>query len=198
MKKKYILLVILLLICVTACKKDNIELEKSLSKMTLTGDLITKKVYYHNVAEYDGSNSNFFRKLLGIDKKAWIEYTGLVDLGIDLTQVKVTTEGKKIHVLIPKTKISKPTVKNTKNDDIVIYNSDGSILNLGEVSASEGTEAVGVAQTTMVESVQKDTQLLRMAQLRAKNVLEAKIKSFIEASDSSYYIEWEYADNIQS
>ena len=198
MKKVYILLIILLLTCVTACKKDNIELEKSLSKMSLTGDLITKKVYYHNVAEYDGSNSNFFRRVFGIDKKAWIEYTGLVDLGIDLTQVKITADGNKIHVLIPKTKLNKATVKNTKSDDIIIYNSDGSILKLGEVSASEGTEAIGVAQKTMMENVEKDTQLLRMAQIRAKNVLEEKIKSFIGESDSSYYIEWEYVDNVNN
>lgn len=198
MKKRYVLLIILLLLCVTACKNDDIELEKSLSKMTFTGDLITKKVYYHNVAEYDGSKSNFFRRLFGIDKKAWIEYTGLVDLGIDLTEVKVSTEGKKIRVLIPRARLNKATVKNTKSDDIVIYNSDGSIFNLGEVSASEGTEAIGVAQQAMMENVQKDTQLLRMAQIRAKNILEERIKAFIDESDSSYYIEWEYVDNVQS
>ena len=50
----------------------------------------------------------------------------------------------------------------------------------------------------MMENVEKDTQLLRMAQIRAKNVLEEKIKSFIGESDSSYYIEWEYVDNVNN
>lgn len=194
--KKYIICLILLLIIVTGCKKDTVELEKSVSRITLTGDLVTKKLYYHNVAEYDGSKSNFFLRLLGIDKKAWIEYTGLTDLSIDLTAVKITTSGNKIHVFIPKAKINRVYVKNDDSSDIVFYNSDGKIFNLGNVSSSEGTEALKAAQEKMTELVKSDTGLLRMAQIRAKTLIEEKIREFTKESDSSYSIEWEYEDNL--
>ena len=194
--KKYIICLIFLLIIVTGCKKDTAELERSVSRITLTGDLVTKKLYYHNVAEYDGSKSNFFLRLLGIDKKAWIEYTGLTDLSIDLTAVKITTTGNKIHVFIPKTKINRVYVKNDDSSDIVFYNSDGKIFNLGNVSSSEGTEALKAAQEKMTELVKNDTGLLRMAQIRAKTLIEEKIKEFTKDSDSSYSIEWEYEDNM--
>lgn len=194
--KKYIICLIFLLIIVTGCKKDTVELEKSVSRITLTGDLVTKKLYYHNVAEYDGSKSNFFLRLLGIDKKAWIEYTGLTDLSIDLTAVKITTSGNKIHVFIPKTKINRVYVKNDDSNDIVFYNSDGKIFNLGNVSSSEGTEALKAAQEKMTELVKSDTGLLRMAQIRAKTLIEEKIREFTKESDSSYSIEWEYEDNL--
>lgn len=194
--KKYIICLIFLLIIVTGCKKDTVELEKSVSRITLTGDLVTKKLYYHNVAEYDGSKSNFFLRLLGIDKKAWIEYTGLTDLSIDLTAVKITTSGNKIHVFIPKAKINRVYVKNDDSNDIVFYNSDGKIFNLGNVSSSEGTEALKAAQEKMTELVKSDTGLLRMAQIRAKTLIEEKIREFTKESDSSYSIEWEYEDNL--
>lgn len=195
MKKRYIICLLLLLLFTTACKSNNIELEKSISKISLTGDLVTKKLYYHNVAEYDGSKSSFFLRLFGIDKKAWIEYTGLTDLSIDLTEVKITTDGKKIHVFIPKTKINKVYVKNDNPGDIVFYNSNGDIFNMGNVSSSEGVEALRVAQEKMTEDVKTNTQLLRMAQIRAKNLIEEKIKVFAEDSGVNYTIEWEYAEN---
>ena len=195
MKKRYVIYLILLLFITTACGKDNTELEKAVSKISLTGDLVTKKVYYHNVAEYDGSKSSFFLRLFGIDKKAWIEYTGLTDLSIDLTSVKITTNGNKIHVFIPKTKINKVYVKNDDPSDIIFYNSNGDIFNLGNVSSAEGVEALKVAQQEMAEDVKANTQLLRMAQIRAKNLIEEKIKVFIEESNLSYTIEWEYEEN---
>ena len=196
MKKRYILIFIIMLLITTACGKDNQELEKTVSKITLTGDLVTKKIYYHNVAEYDGSKSSFFLRVFGIDKKAWIEYTGLTDLSIDLTEVKITTNGNKIHVFIPKTKINKVYVKNDDPSDIVFYNSKGDIFNLGNVSSAEGVEALKVAQEEMTEDVKANTQLLRMAQIRAKNLIEEKIKVFTEESGLSYTIEWEYEENI--
>ena len=184
-----------MLLITTACGKDNQELEKTVSKITLTGDLVTKKIYYHNVAEYDGSKSSFFLRVFGIDKKAWIEYTGLTDLSIDLTEVKITTNGNKIHVFIPKTKINKVYVKNDDPSDITFYNSKGDIFNLGNVSSAEGVEALKVAQEEMTKDVKANTQLLRMAQIRAKNLIEEKIKVFTEESNLSYTIEWEYEDN---
>ena len=197
MKKNLVLCLIFLLLITTACKKDDTNLENNISKITLTGDLVTKKLYYHNVAEYDGSKSSFLLRLFGVDKKAWIEYTGLTDLSIDLTGVKITTKGKTIHVFIPKTKINRVYVKNDDPDDIIFYNSDGKIFNLGNVSSSEGTEALTAAQNKMTEIVKSDTALLRMAQIRAKILIEEKIKEFAQDSDLSYTIEWEYEDNSQ-
>ncbi len=195
MKKRYIICLIIMFIFITACKNDNVDLEKSVSKISLTGDLVTEKLYYHNVAEYDGSKSSFFLRLFGIDKKAWIEYTGLTDLSIDLTGVKITTDGKKIHVFIPKTKINKVYVKNDNKEDIIFYNSNGDIFNLGNVSSAEGIEALKVAQEKMTEDVKANTQLLRMAQIRANNLIEEKIKLFTEEANANYTIEWEYEEN---
>lgn len=196
MKKRYVICLIIMLLFVTACKNGNTtKLEESVSKISLTGDLITKKIYYHNVAEFDGSKSSFFLRLFGINKKAWIEYTGLTDLSIDLTKVKITTDGKIIHVVIPKTTIHKVYVKNDDENDIIFYTADGKIFNLGTVSSSEGVEALSVAQNMMYDAVKQDTGLLRMAQIRAKNLIEEKIKAFTEEANVSYTIDWVYEEN---
>ena len=196
MKKRYIIsLLLLFLFTTTACKNDNTDLEKIVSNISLSGNLVTNKVYYHNVAEYDGSKANFLLRLFGIDKKIWIEYTGLTDLSIELSRVKTSVHGNKIHVFIPKTKVSKCYAKNDGPDDIVFYGSDGSIFNLGSVSTSEGSEALALAQTVMCDAVKNDKELLRKAQKRAESLIKEKIKAFTEESDSSYSIEWEYEEN---
>ena len=194
MKKIFIACLVGLVFFTTSCKKkDNVDLEKVVSSIQLTGDLVTKKVYYHNVAEYD--DNNFFMRLLGVDKKVWIEYTGLADLMIELGSVEKKVEGNKIYVRIPKTKISKVYVQNDNASDIVFYTPDGQIFNLGNVSSSEGTKALQYAQEKMTQAIKEDLSLLRMAQTRASRLIEEKIKEFASDSDYSYTIIWEYEDN---
>ena len=196
MKKIYIVIIILLMFTTTSCKKETFDLEKSVSNISLFGNLVTNKVYYHNVAEFDGSDSNFFLRLFGINKKVWIEYTGLTDLSIELSDVKPTVNGNKIHVFIPKTKIGKCYVQNENVNDIIFYTSDGNIFNLGNVSTKEGAEALSEAQKLMCDAVKSDKELLRKAQKRAESLIKDKIKAFTNGSDSSYTVEWEYEDNI--
>jgi hypothetical protein len=86
-------------------------------------------------------------------------------------------------------------LKNDDKEDIIFYNSNGDIFNLGNVSSAEGIEALKVAQEKMTEDVKANTQLLRMAQIRAKNLIEEKIKLFTEESNIDYTIEWEYEEN---
>ena len=196
MRKSYIIVLLLLLLTMTACGSNEKELEQVVSNISFSGVLETNKVYYHNVAEYDGSKSNFFLRLFGIDKKVWIEYTGLTDLGIELSGVKASVNGNKIHVVIPKTKVGKCYAVNEKPGDIVFYSSDGAIFNLGNVSADEGSEALTLAQTVMCNAVKQDKELLRRAQKRAESILKEKINAFTKDSNASYTIEWEYEDNV--
>ena len=46
----------------------------------------------------------------------------------------------------------------------------------------------------LLENVEKNNQLLRVAQIRAKNVIEEKIKSFANEYSNKYTIEWEYEE----
>ena len=59
----------------------------------------------------------------------------------------------------------------------------------------DSTKAVQTAQEEMIETVKKDTQLLRTAQLRAKNLIEERIAIFSEMDESEYMIEWTYEEN---
>ena len=59
----------------------------------------------------------------------------------------------------------------------------------------DSTKAVQTAQEEMIETVKKDTQLLRTAQLRAKNLIEERIAIFSEMDESEYMLERTYEEN---
>ena len=186
MKKIYFSLIICCILILTGCGKNDItKLEKNLSSMELTGDLIVQKVYYHNVADYKKEAQDGFLHIFDKDRDLWVEYTGTVELGIDLTKVKVET----------KTKILTPNIEQKGKNSFKFYDSKDGLLNGNELTMVDSTKAVQTAQEEMIETVKKDTQLLRTAQLRAKNLIEERIAIFSEMDESEYMLEWTYEEN---
>ena len=112
--RKYILLIVLFLtvISLSGCEKAKVEdLSQNIKKMELVGNLVTYKAYYHNVVEYEKEAGSGLTHLFEKDRKLFIEYTGTIKLGIDLTNVKIDVKGNEINVFIPKaTIIGEPNV----------------------------------------------------------------------------------------
>lgn len=180
-----------LIFIVTGCKNNTQDLEKNLSNIELMGNLVTETVYYHNVASYKKLAQNGLLHLFDEDRETWAEYKGIVELGIDLTKVKINVKGNKINVFIPKTDI----MSNSTEGDITFYQDKAGWLNGNKVTLADTTEAKARAEQTMQETAQKDTQLLKKSQYRAKYLIEERIKQFSKVSDKQYSINWEYEEN---
>lgn len=201
-KKIYIIISLLIVLCLVVfwfiSDKDNIEsLEKNLSKIELSGDLVTLETYYHNVAEVEKDAGTGIAHWFEKDRKLWIEYTGIVKVGIDLSNVKINTKGDIITVFIPKAKIiGKPNVLAEEFNKKSFLDSKDGILNKNELTTQDATKAMAFAQSTMQDSVRNDSQLLKTAQKRARNLIEEYINQFSGISDTLYTIKWEYEENI--
>ena len=91
MKKKKILSV-LAAVLMTAfllcgCSRSAKE-EISLAKAQNVAELATMKAYYHNVAELSKEKNKSWFNIIDVGyKKMWIEYTGTVELGIDVNKL---------------------------------------------------------------------------------------------------------------
>ena len=203
MKKKiYIIISLLVVLCVVwlgfRLSKDDVEsLEKNLSKIELSGELVTLETYYHNVAEVEKKAGTGITHLFEKDRKLWIEYTGTVKVGIDLSNVKISTKGDIITVFVPKAEIiGKPDVLAKEFNKESFLDSKDGILNKNKLTTEDATNAMNLAQETMQDSVKNDSQLLATAQKRARNLIEEYINQFSGISDTLYSIKWEYEDNI--
>lgn len=196
MKKIYIIISILFLSFLTGCDKNNVEnLEQNLSKMELSGNLVTLETYYHNVAELEKEAGSGILHWFEKDRKLWIEYTGTVKLGIDMSKVKINTKGNKIIVFIPKAEmIGDPDVLTEDfNENSFIYSEDG-IINKNKITAEDAAKAMAYAQKATAEKVQENTHSLKLAQMRAKNLIEEYINQFSGISKDAYTINWKYEE----
>ena len=91
--KTWMLLVGTVVLCLTGCGKETQTAD--FSGVTSVCELATLKCYYHNVAKAETESSGIFAKWLKTGyKKIWTEYSGIIEYGIDISQVTVSEPDK--------------------------------------------------------------------------------------------------------
>lgn len=168
-------------------KEEPVAKEPDIMQVRNICNLATVKCYYHNVAISEKEATNWFAK----DRKFWIEYTGVANLGIDMTKVEMKIDGENIQVTIPPAKLLTISIdEQTLTDDSYMTSQDGLIRN--EITADDQTAAINKAQKEMEQEVKENSALLLSAQNRAKTLIENYINQLGEASGVEYKIEWVY------
>lgn len=195
--KKLVCLFIIFTMCITtaSCSKDNTlkEIEPQASQMKSICELATMKCYYHNVAKYTEENASGML-LWTKDRKFWVEYAGIVNIGIDTSKVKMEVKKDNVNITIPQAQVLDCKVDNatlTESSFIVAKNS-------AKVEAEHQTAAFKEAQAKMKEAASNDTALLSNAQQRAQKLLEDYVNNLGNCIGKKYKINWTFEDNVQT
>lgn len=191
MRKKIVSMVLAAVMCLTciSCgqKEQKMVEEPKVSQVKSICELAVMDCYYHNVAKYfeeDASGIWLWKK----DKKFWIEYSGVVRIGIDASQVQMEVKDKQVEITMPKARVMNCTVDAaTLNTDSFIVASDSA-----KVEAEDQTKAFREAQKNMEEEASGDSALLAAAQQRAQNLLEEYVKNVGSVTGTEYTITWKY------
>ena len=190
------LAVFCLVVCMffSACgKKEEAPKEDlSLTQMKSICELATLKCYYHNVAKITKE-----KDVLWWDTTAelWIEYSGIVKLGVDITNLDMQVDGNQVTITMPKAKVLSCQVDQTSLDKDSYYtNREG--LGAEKINADDQTEAIKTAQENMLENVQSDESLLQQAQNRAQDLLEQYVKNVGNAIGKTYEVSFVTADGV--
>lgn len=150
-------------------------------------ELATLKCYYHNVARAETEASGLF-KIFGVGyKKLWTEYSGIVELGIDVNKVSIarpTSEGV-VEITIPDAEIL-----NVDLDEESLSTPLTDTGFMTEITKEEETAALASAQADMEETAQANRSLLNQAKERAKNIIEGYVKNVGEQLGVEYTVEW--------
>jgi len=193
--KKIINVLLIMAVCTmcVACGKDEMqqkEIEPGASQMKTICELATMDCYYHNVAKYnkeDASGALWWKK----DREFWIEYAGVVTIGIDATQVNINVEENIVTITIPAAEILGCKVDaSTLTKDSFIVAKDSA-----DVEAEHETEAFQEAQAKMIQAASEDTALLANAQQRAQELLEKYVKNVGECVGKEYQVKWIYLED---
>ncbi len=153
--------------------------------------LATVECYYHNVAKSEKPAGTGIWHFGEKDRQFWIEYTGTVKLGIDMSKVQMKVNGTDVTVTIPEAEVQQVNVDDDSyNSDSYIFSEDG--INKNEITAEDATGAVENARNEMIKTAEENTALLVNAQERAKKMIENYIMQLGETTGTDYQITWKY------
>jgi hypothetical protein len=176
--------------CLAGCgQQTETEAAPDFSGYEKVVELSTLKCSYHNVAVIENAGDSKLFGLVNLNyKKAWFEYDGTVKLGIDVNKVSVGQPDANgvVTVTIPQAEVlGQADVDESTFSDV--YSDKGL---LAKVTTLDQKEAYETAQASMLESAQKNQDLLNKARDRAKTILEQYIKGVGEANGKSYSVKW--------
>lgn len=180
-----ILITLLSINCLFGCGSQ--KQKPDFSSIKSVCELSTLKCYYHNVATYE-KNAHGLLKVFGSGyKKIWIEYSGIVNLGIDINKVDISEPDTNnvITIKIPDAEVQSTSLdKSTLSEPLT----DKGVFT--KITTEEKTEALFSAQQNMKETAQKDTSLLAQAKEHAKLILQGYINNLGEEFNDEYTIKW--------
>ena len=190
MKKKILIIVVSIIVIIgiiaIMCLPRKINKQPELSQIRAICNLATLKTYYHNVAKLEKKKDWILQK----DRDLWIEYTGITTIGIDMSKVEMKVENEKVTVTLPMAKLLSIDIDEDKIDQKSYVYSQDNIVFKNEITAKDQSEAIKQAQDNMKKEVEENPQLLKIAQERAKDLIERYIKQLGELSGNTYKIEW--------
>ena len=186
----YVIISIMILCCCACTKKEEKKVIKpEAPQMKSICELATMKCYYHNVAKFketDAEGILWWQK----DRHFWIEYDGIVTIGVDASLLDINIDGENVIITMPPAivldcKVSEDTL--TEESFIVAKGS-------ADVEAEHQTEAFKKAQKNMKKEVEKDEALLVSARQRAEKLLEDYVNNIGQIVEKNYNIKWVYVD----
>lgn len=192
--KKIISIMLIVAICLsfTACSNTDENITPQVSQMKAICELATMQCYYHAVAKYfkeDVSGMLWWEK----DRNFWVEYSGIVTIGIDASLVTIEVEGENVTISIPAAKVLSCKVdEETLTEKSFIVAKDSA-----SVEAKHQTEAFKKAQVKMQEDASNDTVLLANAQQRAQKLLEDYVNNIGDCTGKKYTIKWVYLNGAK-
>lgn len=175
-----------------ACAKQSSDIEPEASQMKSICELATMECYYHNVAKYnekDASGMWWWQK----DRNFWMEYAGVVTIGIDASLLNIEVNGENVTITVPPAKVLGCKVDEaTLSEDSFIVAKDSA-----KVEAKHQTEAFKSATEKLENEARSNSALLATAQQRVQKLLEDYVENIGNSVGKTYKIKWVYLEGAK-
>lgn len=162
--------------------------EPDFSGYSRIAELATLECTYHNVAEiYNDGTDMLFGINVGY-KKAWFEYDGTVQLGVDVSKVRIDKpdENNVVIIAVPSAQVLGQA--DADEDSISdIYSDTGWFTS---ITSADQSEAYVAAQESMKESAESNDMLIAEATDRARTLLSQYVIGIGEQLGQKYEIKF--------
>ena len=192
--KKYLSVILIIMMCFSSvsCAKEIKNIAPETSQMKSICELAVMECYYHNVAKYKEENATgilWWEK----DRHFWMEYAGVVTIGVDTSLMNIDVEGENVTITIPPAKVLGCKVDETtltEDSFIVAQNS-------AKVEAEHQTEAFKSAKDKLESEAKSNFTLLAAAQQRVQKLLEDYVTNIGNSVGKTYKIKWIYLEGAE-
>ena len=192
--KKYLSVILIIMICFSSmsCSKEIKNIAPETSQMKSICELAVMECYYHNVAKYKEENATGML-LWKKDRHFWMEYAGVVTIGIDATQLSIEVEDENVTITIPPAKVLGCKVDETTltEDSFIVAK------NSAKVEAEHQTEAFKSAKDKLESEAKSNFTLLAAAQQRVQKLLEDYVTNIGNSVGKTYKIKWIYLEGAE-
>ena len=151
-------------------------------------ELATLKCYYHNVAEAEKDRDQMFGWFFNAGyKKLWIEYDGIVELGVDVSQVSISQPNAEgvVEVHVPEAQVQNVYIDKQSIGDPITETGFNT-----QITTEEKTTAFSEAQASMEDSARANTAMLASAHERAKKIIEQYVVNVGKELGETYTVKW--------
>lgn len=185
--KRILLLILALSLALSACasQEEPEPMEPQVTQMQAICELSVMDCYFHNVAKFSQDDAEKFLWWTK-DKHFWVEYSGIVTYGVDISQVAFEISGSEITVSLPPVKVLNCEVDSASLTEDSFVVAKGS----ADIDAEDQVNAITAAQEKMLAQASSDQLLLTQAKQRVMTLLEEYISTFSTAAGTEYKIVW--------
>lgn len=157
-------------------------------------ELATVECYFNNLAMTDVSKGDGITHWFEKDRTLWLEYDGVVKLGIDMEKVSIKVSKNKVTVKLPHAKVlSKDFEYSSLKEPKIVKNKD-SWINKNKITDEVQKEALTKAQEKMIETINGNKSMMNHAEDKAKLLIENYINNIGKISGKKYEITWKFID----
>ena len=192
--KKYLSVILIIMMCFSSvsCAKEIKNIAPETSQMKSICELAVMECYYHNVAKYKEENATgmlWWEK----DRHFWMEYAGIVTIGVDTSLMNIEVEDENVTITIPPAKVLGCKVDETTltEDSFIVAK------NSAKVEAEHQTEAFKSAKDKLESEAKSNFTLLAAAQQRVQKLLEDYVTNIGNSVGKTYKIKWIYLEGAE-
>ena len=192
--KKYLSVILIIMMCFSSvsCAKEIKNIAPETSQMKSICELAVMECYYHNVAKYKEENATgmlWWEK----DRHFWMEYAGIVTIGVDTSLMNIEVEDENVTITIPPAKVLGCKVDETTltEDSFIVAK------NSAKVEAEHQTEAFKSAKDKLESEAKSNLTLLAAAQQRVQKLLEDYVTNIGNSVGKTYKIKWIYLEGAE-
>ena len=169
-----------------------VDLKPNITEIRSICNLATLECHFNNVAKSTKSAGTGLSHLGENEREFWIEYSGVVKIGVDMSRVKISISDDTITVTIPDAEILSYKADSESMSE-TISTPDG--FNSNPISSEDKTIAMNEAESQIKENIENNTSLLATSKEKAKSLIENYINKIGEETGTNYNIIWKDAED---